>query len=64
MESGRPAADGRRIWRISAASPRPEVPIVVVNELHGIELLACYSDGGANPLAWAKVVERLVQRHA
>ena len=39
----------------SVASLCPEVPIVLVNELHGIELLACYSDGGANQLAWAKV---------
>ncbi len=35
----------------SVASLCPEVPIVLVNELYGIELLACYSDGGANQLA-------------
>jgi hypothetical protein len=53
MGSTQSAADA---WRgqnsaNSAASDGPEVPIVVVNELQGIELLACYSDGGANPLA-------------
>ena len=35
----------------SAANWPTEVPIVLVNEYYGIELLAWYSDGGAKPIS-------------
>jgi hypothetical protein len=50
--SGRPPRKNRYN---SIANGRQKLPIDWVRKLHGIELPACYSDGGAKPHAWAEV---------
>ena len=57
------AAESPRLPRIepcqnlpdSTANGRQNLPIDWVHKLHGIELPACNSDGGAKPHAWAGV---------